>query len=137
MKTKTLKSNGSVMRIPLPTRFVALGAGICFGLASVASAQTYVCGNISGTWPPGTYIVTCNCTVPAGQTLTIQPGVVVEIESGVSIINNGLIQAVGTPTQRISFQAPVSSQFWNTIQNNYSGGTNLFTYCDFQDIPGI
>lgn len=123
------------MRIPLTTRFVALGVGICFGVASVASAQTFVCGNISGTWSPSgnPYIATCDCTVPAGQTLTIQPGVLVEIGSGLSIINNGLIQAVGNPTQRITFQAPVSSQYWNTILNNYSGGTNLFTYCDFQN----
>lgn len=135
MKPGKLKSN-SIIHIPLTKRLLALAAGICFGLASVAGAQTIISGpNISGTWSPSgnPYIVSGNVTVSSGQTLTIQPGVVVWIGSGVSITNNGLIQAVGTPSERIEFQAPISSQYWNTILNNYSGATNLFTFCDFQN----
>ncbi len=109
---------------------------LLMGLVFSAKGQTYVFGpNISGTWMPSgnPYIVADDCTVLAGATLTIQPGVVVEIGSGLSITNNGLIQAVGTPSQHIEFQAPLSSQYWNTIWSNYGGGTNLFTYCDFQN----
>ena len=111
------------------------------GLASAASAQTMVSGNISGTWSPSgnPYVVTDNATVPAGQTLTIQPGVTVWIAENVSITANGLIQAVGTPTQRITFQAPIASQYWSNIYCLHASGTNRFKYCDFRnaDTPGI
>ena len=82
------------------------------GLASTADAQTLVSGNISGTWTPAgnPYIAVGNCTVPTAQTLTIQPGVAFWIGENLTITVNGSIQAVGTPTQRITIQAPVTSQ---------------------------
>lgn len=113
-----------------------LAGGFSLLTSLVASAQTIVSGpTISGTWSPSgnPYIVSGSVTIPSGQTLLIQPGVVVWIGSGVSITNNGLIQAAGTPNDRIEFQAPVSSQYWGSILNNYSGPTNLFTFCDFLD----
>lgn len=134
MKIKQFKSNSSVMRIRLTPRLRALGVGLCFSLASLAGAQTIISGpDVSGTWSPSgnPYIVSGNVTVPSGQSLTIQPGVVVWIGSGVTITNNGLIKAVGTPTERIEFQAPVSSQYWNTIYLFNAPSTNQFHYCDF------
>ena len=110
------------------------------GLASLSSAQTIVSGpNISGTWGPcsgcNPYIIAGDCNVPAGQKLTVQPGVVVWIGAGVSITVYGEIQAVGTPTQRIIVQAPTGSQYWNSLflyPYDYSK-TNRLKYCDFQN----
>ena len=101
-------------------------------LPKSCDAQTILSGNISGTWSPSgnPYIIVANATVPGGQTLTIQPGVTVWIGQGISISVNGAIEAVGTSSQHITFQAPISSQFWNTISVNNSF-TNLFSYCDF------
>lgn len=138
MKTNKLKSNYSVKPIPLTTRLLAFAACACFGLATVASAQTIISGPTiaGGTWSPSgnPYYVTGNCTINSGQTLTIQPGVVVDIAAGVSFTVNGNIQAVGTPSQRITFQSFTPSQFWNEIQT-YSLlpqiTTNQFEYCDF------
>lgn len=100
-----------------------------------ARAQTVVSGNISGTWTPAgnPYIVVDDCTVPLGQTLTIQPGVVVWIGSNVTVTANGSIYAVGTPGQRISIQSPTPSQYWSNIVVNYNGGTSRFDYCDFRN----
>jgi parallel beta-helix repeat protein len=98
----------------------------------LSPAQTFVSGNIAGTWTPSgnPYIVTDNATVPNGQTLTIQPGVVVWIGAGLQISAYGDIQAIGSSTQRITFQPPVGSQHWNeiVIGNNV---TNRLKYCDF------
>lgn len=97
-------------------------------------AQTFVSGIVSGTWSPSgnPYIVTDSITVPGGQTLTIQPGVKVLIGQDLSVTVNGFIQAVGTPSQRITFQAPINSQYWsNIILGFYQTGTNRFKYCDF------
>jgi len=115
----------------ISSRLAALVVG---GLVLTVSSQgqTILSGNISGTWTPSgnPYIISANATVPSGQTLTIQPGVIVWIGQGLSITVNGGIEAVGTSPAHITFQAPISSQYWNTISVNNSL-TNLFNYCDF------
>jgi hypothetical protein len=107
-------------------------------LAADLRANTILTGpTISGTLSPSgnNYVVVDNLTVPSGDTLTLEPGVIFEIGSGLTVTNNGFIQAVGTPSQRITIQAPSSSQYWNTILLSYPGnstsGTNRFHYCDF------
>jgi hypothetical protein len=104
--------------------------------ANAVHAQTVITGpSISGTWSPSgnPYIIVSDCTVPSGQALVIQPGTVVWIGQGVSVTGNGMIQAVGTPTQHITFEPPVSSQTWETIVVNGTAGTNQFAYCDFRN----
>jgi hypothetical protein len=100
---------------------------------NIASAQTIVQGNIGGTWTPAgnPYIAVANCTVTS--TLILQPGVVFDIESNVTVTANGnLIQAVGTPTQRITIQGwPATTNYYNTIYVENETGTNRFKYCDF------
>jgi hypothetical protein len=105
-----------------------------FGFALIANSQTIItAGSYSGTWTSSgsPYMVVENITVPAGQTLIIGPGVEVVIGSGVSITANGLIQAVGTPAQRIKLTSPISSQYYDAIYLFSGSGTNLFEYCDF------
>jgi parallel beta-helix repeat protein/predicted outer membrane repeat protein len=65
--------------------------------AAPVRADTAVCGPVSGTWIPAgnNYLVTCDVTVSAGQTLTIQPGVVVKFGLGTSLIVNGTLIATG------------------------------------------
>lgn len=113
----------------------AVAAILGFGLVSahLLHGQTFVSGNISGTWSPSgnPYIVSDNANVPVSQTLTIQPGVVVWIGSGVTITVTGTIQAVGTTSQRITFQAPIGAEYWNQIYLNNAYVTNLFKCCDF------
>ena len=108
----------------MTTRMLLLGViSACLSIVGVARSQTIITGpTISGgTWSPSgnPYIVTGNCTINSGQTLTISPGVVVWIGSGVSINNNGLIKAVGTTSQRIEFQSPVSSVYWGSRRRNF------------------
>ena len=103
-------------------------------LPNSCDAQTILSGNISGTWSPSgnPYIISDNATVPSGQMLTIQPGVTVWIGQGISISVNGGVLAVGTSSQHITFQPPISSQYWNSISVGNSG-TNVFSYCDFMN----
>lgn len=64
-------------------------------------------GNLTGdiTWSPqnGPYRVTGNVTVPAGSTLHILPGTSVFFDAGVRMTVNGIIDAQGTPHERIRF----------------------------------
>ena len=110
---------------------------VWMSIIGVTCAQTIIPGpTISGgTWSlsGSPYYITGNSTLATGQTLTIQPGVVVEIGAGVSITANGTIQAVGTSSQNITFQSFIPSQYWSTISVNGTAGTNQFEYCNFQN----
>jgi len=53
------------------------------------------------------------------------------IGQGNSITVNGGIQAVGTSSQHITFEALNNTQYWNTI-SLHNGGTSIFNYCDFE-----
>ena len=107
--------------------------GIFFSIAWSSKADTPVYGNISGTWSPigNDYIVVDTCTVPSGGTLTIEPGVIVQIGSNVTINVNGMIQAVGNSTDKITF-GPTGINPWNTINVISSADTHQFKFCDFQ-----
>ena len=79
------------------------------------SAQTNVSGNQSGTWTKALspYIINGTVTVPAGQKLTIQPGVEVRSKKyDDELIVNGILSAVGTPADSIRFNG-----FANTAYN--------------------
>ena len=127
-----MKNTTELSKSTIPFGLAAFGLSLMFGFASCASAQTLVAGNISGTWTlaGSPYVVVDNCTVPSGTILTIQPGVTVTIGENLAITANGLIQAVGTPSQRITFQAPISAQYWSSIFLIHESGTNRFKYCD-------
>lgn len=87
-------------------------------------AQTIVCGNVSGTWTKANspYVVTCDLIVPAGQTLTIQPGVAVKFAQGLKMTVNGNLVADGTAAERITISGTSPSVYWDTICINYTGG---------------
>lgn len=114
-----------------------LAALMALGLSlNLALADTFVCGNVSGTWTKagGRYIVTCNLTVPSGQTLTIQPGVEVVIGQGLRIDVLGRIIAEGTAVERITFRGTNPSLYWDTLEVRYgSAGDSCFLNCKFSD----
>jgi len=116
-------------------RVVALLSLIC--VPRGAEAQTIVSPTITtATWTPAgnPYVIANNSTVPAGHTLTIQPGVVVWVGENLTVTVNGAIHAIGTPSQRIKIQSPVASQYWNELAVTHSAGiTNRFKFCDFQN----
>ncbi len=62
-----------------------------------------VLGSVSGTWTQenNPYTVIGNAIVPAGQTLTIEPGVQVYFNPGYKITANGVIDANGNSTNPI------------------------------------
>ena len=86
---------------------VAIGF-LYFILVQAASASTSIpAGNVSGTWDLSSspYLINGDITVPSGEILTIEPGVVVEFQNWYRLIVNGTIQANGTSSQQIVFTA--------------------------------
>ena len=73
----------------------------------VTSGPTTVCGSITSDtlWKAldGPFIVTCEVVVPAGVTLTLEPGVVVKFNSALGIQVLGSLVAQGTQSRGILF----------------------------------
>jgi hypothetical protein len=64
------------------------------------------------------YLASSSITINAGIVLTIEPGVTIKFASLAGINVNGTIVAVGTETDSITFQSNVVGQNWGTINSN-------------------
>jgi len=94
-------------------------------------ASTNVCGDVFGTWDitGSPYYVICDCTVPTGQELVIEPGVNVIFGVDLSLYVNGVIIAEGTETENITFDSPSDLVKWGEILINYGPSVSKFEYC--------
>jgi hypothetical protein len=54
-------------------------------------------------------------TIPAGETWTFAPGVTIRFAPGKSLIVNGILTAIGTPSQPIIFTSTSPSSTWSGI----------------------
>ena len=96
-------------------------------IVQLTEPHTNVCGTISTNtaWPlsGSPYVLTCGVTVAAGVTLTVEPGVMVMGQSGTQLQIRGDLQALGTPTQPITFTSALDtgpSQWYGLV---FVGGT--------------
>ncbi|MFH1862430.1 MAG: SBBP repeat-containing protein [bacterium] len=91
-------------------------------------------GNVSGTWTSSgsPYLVNGGITVPAGQTLVIDPGVVINFQGPYGITVNGSIQANGNSGSPITFTASNPGVGWTGIQLISTSSGSSFTWCVFQ-----
>lgn len=117
-------------------RYIIPLFGIVFSSQIIAS--TSVCGDQFGVWgvSGSPYLVSCDVNVPAGEVLTIEPGVTVLLYDGLSINAYGQILAIGDENNHIVFDAVTSTHTWNRIYVYGSGSfppTSRFEYCDFSN----
>lgn len=86
-------------------------------------------GSVSGVWTlaESPYVVTCDLTVPAGETLTIEPGVEVRFDEPYALLVHGQLQANGTADQMITFTRHQSTN-WGGIRFLNSNVQNSIHY---------
>lgn len=97
----------------LSHRLAKAGLGLLV-LASPAFAQSAVSDTITTTtWTAANspYRVTGTIIIPAGNTLSLEPGVDVLFDADVQFVVQGRLQAVGTETDSIRFLAGEASSF--------------------------
>ncbi|MFG0320243.1 MAG: right-handed parallel beta-helix repeat-containing protein, partial [Planctomycetota bacterium JB042] len=107
------------MRVPNLTGLrPLLAAALVWAGASSASALTLsgaLSDSTTGPVPAGVHHVVGSLTVPAGQTLTIQPGAILKFNNGLHLSVQGTLLAPGTAGQPIVF---------TTITDDVGGDTN-------------
>ncbi len=76
-------------------------------------------------------MVTCNITVPAGQTLEISPGVQVQFTGHYKFVVNGTLRAIGTGTDSIIFTRayPTEASKWWGIRFMSANVNSRLEYC--------
>jgi parallel beta-helix repeat protein len=106
---------------------------------NVQAPPTYIAGTVydgsGGPWTTANspYIVVENVTVPQGELLTIEPGVVVKFDGFYNIFVEGTLNATGTSSNRITFTSNKSNPStldWEGIQIYIAGKA----YLGFSDI---
>ena len=101
---------------------------------SMFSSTSVPAGDVSGTWTLSSspYLIEGDITVPAGQSLIIEPGVLVEFQNWYRLIINGDVQAVGTSSQQIVFTATPpgpGEPAWPGIDIMDGTADSHFEYC--------
>jgi uncharacterized repeat protein (TIGR01451 family) len=76
------------------------------------------------------YVFAANLVVPAGITLTVKPGVTIRARDGAGLRVNGHLEAVGTPSQPITFtsNSNTGGNEWEGIL--FEGGTGHLKYTE-------
>lgn len=94
---------------------------------------TDVCGRLSGsvTWTRAAspYVSSCDLEVPAGATLTIEPGVELQLGPRHKLSVSGRLLALGSEALPISFK-PASSE-WDSVQLLAGSGPSEIAYASF------
>ena len=79
----------------------------------------------------GPFVVNGNLNVPAGVTLTVEPGTTIYFAQGASVTVAGRLLAEGTESRRIRFtRQPGTANTWGGIRFNNSTLDNRITYAD-------
>lgn len=98
-------------------------------MLSLISAETTIPGGtVSGTWTKANspYHITGNISIPADDTLIIEPGVEVEFSGNYSFTINGLLEALGSENDSIYFTATTE---WMGLSFNNAPDSSRLAYC--------
>ncbi|MBN1450237.1 MAG: hypothetical protein JW963_04405, partial [Anaerolineales bacterium] len=112
----------------MKVRFSSVAGLVLSVCAAVLSADTIPGGNVSGTWYQANspYYIAGSITIPASDTLVIEPGVEVEFQGDYSLTVNGYLEAIGTEADSIHFTA---STFWRGLNFSNAPDSSKLAFC--------
>ena len=115
---------------------------IWYNDGSIATAGGSLAASTTWTAAGGPYRLTSNLVVPAGVTLTIQPGVTVYCANAatpfsITVNGTGKISAIGTDTQRIVFtREPGATVNWTSLDFINTTVESTLSYVTFENCGG-
>ncbi len=111
---------------------------LSFVLMCSSFPQTIISpGDVSGTWTisGSPYNVTGDITIPNGETLIIEPGVIINFQGFYIFAVQGRLLAMGTQSDSIRFTASNTTEGWRGIRFVSTPSTNdtsKFYYCSIR-----
>jgi parallel beta-helix repeat protein len=113
------------------TTLFSLGLLILALTSAACADHIYVSGNVFGTWSADTVFVQANINVPANQSLTIQPGVLVLFQGHYSfhVWADAILQANGTEQDSVTFTASDTTTGFLGIRFYNANITSYLHYC--------
>lgn len=114
-------------------RFTALSI---VGLISYANAELIeVCGDVSGTWSADTIIAIGDLRIPPGDSLTIEPGVLILFHQYYQFIvdEEAILYAVGTEDNEITFDERFPGNGWHGIRFISASDSSRLEFCNIKN----
>jgi hypothetical protein len=101
-----------------------------YGLGDAPPPTFIPGGDVSGVWVASgsPYLILGEITVPAVDTLIIEPGVEVNFQGHYKLIVNGVLEAAGTETDSILFTAADTSEGWHGIRFVDASNNSYLSY---------
>lgn len=115
--------------IKLWALFAAIGINL---FINFGYGQTHVQeGDVSGTWTfnDSPYIIHGNITIPAGSTLTIEPGVEVVFKGNYRMTIKGVLLADGEENMPVTFTKNIPGPGWEGLRFEYANAGSQLIYC--------
>jgi parallel beta-helix repeat protein len=108
-------------------------------LSNMLLADTIPGGNVSGTWYAANspYYIIGNITIPADDTLTIEPAVQVKFFPTYILLVNGILEAVGNESDSIHFSPDLSTAYWRGIRFSNAPDNSYLDYCSISGVGGL
>lgn len=118
-------------------QFLLLALCICTMQSSATNVSGTISSNTNWIKANNPYIVNGNLTVDSAITLTIEPGVIVRVDSNMSFVVHGRIKAEGTDLDTIKFttnSTTPNKNAWQglTLNSKVMFDSNVVKYCRFE-----
>jgi hypothetical protein len=123
---ESLNSSDAVLHLTLTTEAPS-GSGCTPVSGAITAGTTWIKAN-------SPYCVTSAVTIPAGVTLTIEPGVIVRFATGVGMSIQGRLVAESTEAERILFTREATTGTWGRLNIDQTGGTRQVQRLVYVDI---
>jgi hypothetical protein len=99
---------------------------------NVQTVSGTLAGNNTWTAAGGPYQVSANVTIPAGSSLTIEPGTSVYMGAGVNFVINGKLTANGTDFKHIRVTRVPGAGDWADMEFRSTQQDNRMSYVDYE-----
>lgn len=129
--------NASTLVSTHPSRLILL-VHLLLAQAWTVPAATPLVGDVSGTWTVAgsPYVIVLNSRIPAGSSVTIEPGVTVILGTDVRLDVEGGLTAIGTVESPIIFRGTTPTDYWDSIlvlSGESSTNRYVLKHCRFSE----